>query len=59
MFSVIFENYKMIPSFIVHAVSTQGKTVGIMMYVTKYKLSSSLDGVYWNLYKEEQIDKVN
>ncbi|XP_028409028.1 uncharacterized protein LOC114531613 isoform X2 [Dendronephthya gigantea] len=45
-------------NFEVHAVSTQGKTVGVMMYVTKYKLSSSLDGIYWNPYEEEQIVKI-
>ena len=42
----------------VYGVTTQGKTVGIMAYVTEYKLSSTMDGIVWDLYKENQTVKV-
>ena len=42
----------------VHAVATQGKAVGIMEYVTQYQLSSAMDGITWEVYKENQIVKV-
>ena len=42
-----------------HAVETQGTAVGVMQYVTEYKLSSSMDGVTWKLYEETGQVKVN
>jgi len=41
---------------VICAVATQGKPNG--SYTTSYKLSYSVDGVNWNVYKEENIDKV-
>ena len=41
-----------------HGVGTQGKQVDITQYVTEFKLSSTMDGIMWNLYKEEQTVKV-
>ena len=43
----------------VHGVATQGKAVGIMEYVTQYKLSSTMDGIAWDMYKESQTVKVS
>ena len=49
---------KMVFVITVHGVATQGKQVDVMEYVTEYKLSSTMDGIIWNLYKENQIVKV-
>lgn len=43
----------------VHGVATQGKQVDITQYVTEFKLSSTIDGIIWNLYKENQTVKVS
>ncbi|CAB4019932.1 Hypothetical predicted protein [Paramuricea clavata] len=45
-------------NFEVHGVATQGKPVGIMEYTTEYKLSSTMDGISWDLYKEDQTVKM-
>ena len=39
------------------AVATQGKKNG--SYVTSYKVFFSTDGVIWNAYKVDNVDKVN
>jgi len=41
---------------VICAVATQGKPNG--SYTTIYKLSYSVDGVSWNVYKEENVEKV-
>jgi hypothetical protein len=42
----------------VHALTTQGKFIDVMEYVTEYKLSSTLDEIHWNFYEEDAIVKV-
>ena len=42
-----------------HGVGTQGKQVDMTQYVTEFKLSSTMDGIIWNLYEEEQTVKVS
>lgn len=41
------------------AVATQGGGKMIAEFVERYKISVSLDNVYWNYYQENNIDKVN
>ena len=42
---------------VICAVATQGKKDG--SYVTSYKVFFSIDGVIWNAYKVNNVDKVN
>ena len=41
---------------VICAVATQGKSNG--SYTTSYKLAYSVDGAKWNVYKEENVEKV-
>ena len=44
--------------YLVHAIATQAKSVGITATVTQYKLSCTLDDIHWRFYEEKGSVKV-
>ncbi|XP_028392900.1 uncharacterized protein LOC114517402 [Dendronephthya gigantea] len=42
----------------VHAVATQGKFIDVLEYVKQYKISTTLNEINWNVYKEDGTVKL-